>query len=203
MQHQVAGHRGAGHVEDHRLESAGPHHGLDAAEADEDDADQREERYGIAELPAHDHRHRQRRRVQPHAGGEQPRDEEKGRARVLRLRAETVLEKLVDGGAVELVEGRDEEEGDQHAGRRRADEELQVLPVLGVTDGRYAHDGHGADLGSHKGQSPYPDRRLAVAEEIVLGVLFPPPLHEGDDEQGEDGGPEYAVIQRGQPGYLL
>ena len=203
MQKQVARHRRAGHVKDHGLEGASPHHRLDAAEAYEHHADRREEGQRIAKLPAHDDRHGQRGSVQPHAGGEKAGHEEESRAGVLGFGAEAVLQEFIDGRAVELVESRDENEGDQHAGRGRADKELQVLQVLGEADRRDPDYGHRAYLGGHEREGTYPDRGLAAAQEIVLGIFLPPAFEIRYREESDDGDAEQPVVQRGQTGNLL
>src|SRR2546430_12199791 len=70
------------------------------------------------------------------------------------------------------IEGRDEDEGDGPLGQARADEELDVLPVLAVGGGGDGDDRHGADLGGQERQAGGPRRPAAAGAGGIGRVLL-------------------------------
>src|SRR5262249_57084816 len=100
-----------------------------------------EEGEGPPRGPAGDRRPCEGSRHEPDARAEQARDEEEDRARDLARLPEAEEQELVDGGAVEPVEGWDEEKGHHELGQARTNEELAVLPVLAIGSGGHRDDG--------------------------------------------------------------
>ena len=180
---QVADDENPADDEEDRLVRAGPDKGFDAAEGDEEDADEGEQRERRSQGPAEDQAHGHAGRVEPHAGSDQTSDQKVGGARVLRGRAESVAEELVDARAIVFVECRDEEKRDDQSSHRQADQELKPSPVFGEGRVRHADEGQGTDLRRDKRQARDDPRDLPAAEEEILRVLLLAPEDVGDDEQ--------------------
>ena len=183
-----------------RLKDVGPHHGLDPAQADVRNGDDREEGDGRPERPADEHGHGQRGGHESHPRAQEPRDEEEDRARHLARGTEAVAQELVDGGAVVAVEGGDEEIGDGELGQARAHEELRVFPVLAVGGGGDRDDGDGADLRGEKGQTGRPPRDAPTREEEVRGAALLAAEGAPDGDEGEERSEKDRVVGPGQRG---
>src|SRR5256885_738081 len=97
-----------------------------------------------------------------------------------------------------VVEGRDEEERAGPLGEGRADEDLDVLPVLTVRGGGHRDDGDRADLGGEKAEAYGPGRHPAARQEEVHGVALPPREPEPDPEQNDEGAGQNDVVRPGQ-----
>ena len=109
-------------------------------------------------------------------------------------------EELVDGRDIVPIEGGDEEKRDAELCETRADEELEVLPVLAVRGGGYRDDRDRADLGGEERQRRGPPGHTAPREEEVDGVALLSGEGAPDDEEDGEDGEEDRVVRPAQRG---
>ena len=110
--------------------------------------------------------------------------------------AEPVPQELEDRRAIVLVEHRDEQERHENPPGRRADEELEIMPVLRVRDGRDADHRQRADFRGDERQRRDEGRHASAAEEEIPRVLFLPPGQVGDQAQDGQRDADDQKIQR-------
>ena len=103
-------------------------------------------------------------------------------------------EELVDGRDLVPIERGNEEERDPELREARADEELEILPVFAVGDGRHRDDRDRADLRGKERQRRRPPGHAAAREEEIDGVVLLPGERAADREEDREDGDEDRVV---------
>ena len=171
------------------LQGIGPYNGLDATgksvEEDDGDEDHRGDPEGDApggedKLVEHvDHE------VHAEGGAEEARDDEEEGARALAAEAEALLEVGIDGGEVETVVERQEDEGYSGIAEDIAEDHGEIEPLVGQHVAGDGHEGDAGEGGADHTVGHHGPRGLAAGAEEGLIAFGPTPIGEPHDEEKE------------------
>ena len=154
--------------------------------------------------PEDDHRERDRGRKDARARREHSSDQERDRRCFPSTDPDPAFEKLVDRGALGLVEAGDEVERDDECREDHPDvgREVGQIPAEGEFGG--ADEGRGGERSCNDGDRDGPDRHLPTTKEVVRGIPLLPSSepHACEAEDGEVP-PKHGPIHRPEaPLYL-